>query len=186
MQVSPTLQRHSVLFIDSLENKECEVNTNKQDEETRASNNCVYGSNNIETNRSNNANTANESNRVSCGTATPKQNEKKGTKSKRNIQNHLLPHRGKQNNRKKASQSNRSVLNERSRNPIHTCMVSDSQLRRMDADKMSNNHHEVVLNAKSGMKVEEAANHVDSEADLIIMDAGTNNLHDSTPEEVAE
>ena len=48
------------------------------------------------------------------------------------------------------------------------------------------NHHEVVLNAKSGMEVEETANHVDSEADEIIMHAGTNNLRDSTPEEVAE
>ena len=51
---------------------------------------------------------------------------------------------------------------------------------------MSNNHHEVVLNAKSGMKVEEAANHVDCDADVIITHAGTNNLRDSTPQEVAE
>ncbi len=37
------------------------------------------------------------------------------------------------------------------------------------------------------MKVEEAANHVDdSEADVITMHFGTNNLRDSTPEEIAE
>ena len=122
----------------------------------------------------------------SCGNAATKQNENKGTRPKRNTQNHQQPHRGKENNRNKTSQSNRSVPNERSRNPIHICMVGDSQLRRMDADKMSNNHHEAKLNAKSGMKVEEAANHVDVEADVIIMHAGTNNLRDSTPEEVAE
>ena len=60
-------------------------------------------------------------------------------------------------------------------------MVDDSQLNRMDADKMSNNHHEVVLNGKSGMTVEEAANHVDCEADVIIMHAWTNNLRDKIP-----
>ena len=189
-QVSPTLKRHDAFLIDSLENKESEMNTIKQVEETRASNNSVHGGKNVETSRTNNANNANESNRKSCGTAATKQNENKGTKPKRNTQNHQQPHRGKENNRNKTSQSNRSVPNERSRNPIHICMVGDSQLRRMDADKMSNNHHEVVLNAKSGMKVEEAANHVDSEADseadVIIMHAGTNNLRDSTPEEVAE
>ena len=65
-------------------------------------------------------------------------------------------------------------------------MVGDSQLFRLDSDKMSNKHHEVVLNAKSGVKVEEAANHVDPDADVIIVHAGTNNLRDSNPQEVAE
>ena len=51
---------------------------------------------------------------------------------------------------------------------------------------MSSKHHEVVLSAKSGMRVEEAANHVDPDADEIIMHAGTNNLRGSTTEEVAE
>ena len=36
------------------------------------------------------------------------------------------------------------------------------------------------------MKVEEAANHVNLDADVIIMHAGTNNMRDSTPEEVTE
>eukprot|EP00112_Aurelia_sp_Birch-Aquarium-sp1_P009412 Seg207.3 transcript_id=Seg207.3/GoldUCD/mRNA.D3Y31 product="hypothetical protein" protein_id=Seg207.3/GoldUCD/D3Y31 len=185
-QVSPTLKRHDAFLIDSLENKASETNTTKLVQATRAPNNSVHGGKNVETNRTNNANNANESNRVSFGTATTKHNENNGAKPKRNTQNHQQPRRGKENNRNKTSQSNRSVPNERSHNPIHICMVGDSQLRRMDADKMSNNHHEVVLNAKSGMKVEEAANLVDSEADVIIMHAGTNNLRDSTPEEFAE
>ena len=42
------------------------------------------------------------------------------------------------------------------------------------------------MNAKSGMKVEEAANRVDSDGYVTIMHAGTNNLRDSTTEEVAE
>ena len=36
------------------------------------------------------------------------------------------------------------------------------------------------------MKVEEAANQVDCEADVMIMHAGTSNTHDLTPEGVAE
>ena len=185
-QVSPTLKRHDTFCIDSLEYKESEMNTFKKVEETRASNSSVHGGKNVETSWTNNANNAKESTRKSYGNAATKQNENKGTRPKRNTQNHQQPHLGKENNRNKASQSNTSVPNERSRNPIHICMVGDSQLSRMDADKMSNNHHEVNLNAKSGIKVEEAANHVDVEANVIIMHAGTNNLRDSTPEDVAE
>ena len=51
---------------------------------------------------------------------------------------------------------------------------------------MSNKHHEVVLSAKSRMRGEEADNYVDPDADVIIMHAGTNNMRDSTTEEVAE
>ena len=78
------------------------------------------------------------------------------------------------------------VSSETSRNPIRLCVVGDSQLNRLDADKISNNHHEIVLNGKSGMKVEEAAIHVDCVADVIIMHAGTNNLRDEIPEGIAE
>ena len=84
-----------------------------------------------------------------------------------------------ENDRNSTSQPNNSFANERSNDPIHICMVGDS-------DKMSNKHHEVALNAKSGMKLEEAANHVDPDTDVIIMHAGTNNLRDSTPEEITE
>lgn len=51
---------------------------------------------------------------------------------------------------------------------------------------MTNNYYEFVLKVKSGMEVDEAANHVDCEADVIIMHAATNNLRDSNPEEMAE
>ena len=81
-----------------------------------------------------------------------------------------------ENNRNSTSQPNNSLANERSNDAIHICMVGDSQLLRLDSDKMSNKHQEVVLNAKSGMRVEEAANHVDRDADVIIMHAGTNTL----------
>ena len=91
-----------------------------------------------------------------------------------------------ENNRNSTSQPNNSLANERSNDAIHICMVGDSQLLRLDSDKMPNKHHEVVLNAKSGMRVEEAANHADPDADVIIMHAGTNNLRGSTPQEVAE
>ena len=105
--------------------------------------------------------------RSAHGTGTAKQHKNKEGKSKKNTQNQQQS-RGKENNRNGSSNNrngsskfSKMVSNETSPHPIQICMVGDSQLRRMDADKMSNNHHEVVLNAKSGMKVEEAANHVD-------------------------
>ena len=54
-------------------------------------------------------------------------------------------------------------------------MVGDSQQLKLDSDEMSNKHHE-VLNAKSGLRFEGAANHVDPDTNVIIMHAGTNNL----------
>ena len=51
---------------------------------------------------------------------------------------------------------------------------------------MLSKHHEVVLSAKSGMRVEEAANHEDPDANVIIMHADTNNLQESTSEVVTE
>ena len=65
-------------------------------------------------------------------------------------------------------------------------MVGDSQILRLGYDKMLSKHHEVVLSAKSGMRVEEAANHEDPDANVIIMHADTNNLQESTSEVVTE
>ena len=42
----------------------------------------------------------------------------------------------------------------------------------------------VILNAKSGMKVEEAANHTDPDADVIIIQVGSNDLRDLTSEKL--
>ena len=181
-QVSPTLKRHDTFLIDSLENNTSEVNTMKQVGETHASNNSVNRSGKSEIPRTADASNANESYTATHGNRTAKQHKNKEGKSKKNTQNQQQP-RGKENNRNGTSKFSKMVSNETSRHPIRICMVGDSQLRRMDADKMSNNHHEVMLNEKSGMKVEEAANHVDCEADVIIMHAGTNNLRDSTPED---
>ena len=191
-QVSPTLKRHDTFLIDSLENNTSEVNTMKQVGETQASNKSVNSSGKPEIPRTAHASITSESHTVAHGTGTAKQHKNKEGKSKKNTQNQQQS-RGKENNRNGSSNNrngssklSKMVSNETSPHPIQICMVGDSQLRRMDAEKMSNNHHQVVLNAKSGMKVEEAANHVDCDADVIIMHAGTNNLRDSTPEEVAE
>ena len=164
----------------------------KQVGETQASNKSVNSSGKPEIPRTAHASITSESHTVAHGTGTAKQHKNKEGKSKKNTQNQQQS-RGKENNRNGSSNNrngsskfSKMISNETSPHPILICMVGDSQLRRMDADKMSNNHHQVVLNAKSGMKVEEAANHVDCDADVIIMHAGTNNLRDSTPEEVAE
>ena len=66
---------------------------------------------------------------------------------------------------------------------IYTWLVT---LNHSDRTLIKFQTNEVVLNAKSGMRVDEAANHVDPDADVIIMQASTNNLRDSTSEEVGE
>ena len=166
--------------------KESGTNATKQSEETQELNSNVHRGINLERYRTPHGNNITQSNRVPYNTTATKQTEYKMAKSKRNTQNRQQHRRSMENNINSTSQPNNSLANERSKDAIHICMVGDSQLLRLDSDKMSNKHHEVVLNAKSGMKVEEAANHVDPDADVIIMHAGTNNLRDLTPEEVAE
>ena len=119
-------------------------------------------------------------------TTATKPTEYKVVESKRNTQNRQQHSWSMENNRNSTSQPNNSLANERSNDPIHLRMVGDSQLLRLDSDKMSNKHYEVVLNAKSGVRGEEAAYCVDTDADVIIMHAGTNNLRDSTLEEAAD
>ena len=165
---------------------ESETNLTKQSEETQGPNSNVHRGINSEIHRTQHENNTKQSNRVPYDTTATKQTENKVAKSKRNTQNRQQHRRSMENNRNSTSQPNNSHANERSNDPIHICMVGDSQLLRLDSDKMSNKHHEVVLNAESGMRVEEAANYVDSDADVIIMHAGTNNLRDSTPKEIAE
>ena len=105
-----------------------------------------------------------ESNRVPYDTTATKQNENKVAKSKRAIQNRKQHRRIMENNRNSISQPNNALANKRSNDPIHIGMFENSQLLRLDSDKMTNKHHEVILSAKSGMRVEEVANHVDSDA----------------------
>ena len=150
---------------------------------TRTANSNPNNANSNPNNTNPNPNNANEPYTSTRGTATAKKHKIKEGKTKQHTHNKQQP-RGMENNQNKTSTF--SKTSGTSRKPIQICMVGDSQLSRMDAQKMSNNHHVVMLNGKSGMKVEEAANRVDCEADVIIMHVGTNNLCDETPEEVAE
>ena len=157
-QVSPTLQRQDTFVLDSLENNASEVSTMKQVGKARKNNNKV---------------TRNEKDKEEI-LRSPRTN------------NNKLQHRKKENKQHEKRKSQRLSSHQAAGKPVHICMVGDSQLLRLDAEKMSNNHHEVILNAKSGMKVEEASEYVDPDADVLILHAGTNNLRDSTPSELAE
>ena len=96
-----------------------------------------------------NPNNANEPYTSTRGTATAKKHKIKEGKTKQHTHNKQQP-RGMENNQNKTTFSKTSGT---SRKPIQICMVGDSQLSRMDAQKMSNNHHVIMLNGKSGMKI---------------------------------
>ena len=96
-QVSPTLKRHDIFFIDSLENNTSELNTMKQVGETHTSNNNVNRNGKSELPRTVDASNANESYTATHGTGTAKQHENKEGKPKKNTQTQQQP-RGKEKN----------------------------------------------------------------------------------------
>ena len=132
--------------------KESERNATKQSEETQGPNNNVRMGISIERYRTQHGNNITKSNRVPYNTTATKQTENKVAKSKRHTKNRQQHRRSMENNRNSTSQPNNSLANERSNDAIHIRMVRDSQLLRWDSDKIPKKHHEVVLNAKSGVE----------------------------------
>ena len=66
-------------------------------------------------------------------------------------------------------------------------LIGDSQLRRLDTEKLSNDHHSVGINAKPGLKIQQVAQTVGkTDRNIIIVHTGTNNILKSTPEELCD
>ena len=56
-------------------------------------------------------------------------------------------------------------------------MVGNSQLKRLQPEKLSNRHHTVDIRAFSGMKIQQAASKLGKcDSNIIIVHAGTNNM----------
>ena len=71
---------------------------------------------------------------------------------------------------------------------VKVLIVGDSNLRNVKEEKLTNDRRNVIVRFKPGMKIEEANKKVGSntEFDVIIVHAGTNNLRDSTPKDLTE
>ena len=59
-------------------------------------------------------------------------------------------------------------------------MIGDSQLKRLQPEKLSNRHHTVDIRAFSGMQIQQGANNLGKcDSNIIIVHAGTNNIGES-------
>ena len=67
-------------------------------------------------------------------------------------------------------------------------LVGDSNLRNVKEEKLSNDHRDVEIRFKPGMRIEETNKKVgeNNEFDVIIVHAGTNNLRDETAKDLTE
>jgi len=71
---------------------------------------------------------------------------------------------------------------------VKVLIVGDSNLRNVKEEKLTNDRRNVILRFKPGMKVEEENKKPGSNTDfdVIIVHAGSNNLRDSTPKDLTE
>eukprot|EP00112_Aurelia_sp_Birch-Aquarium-sp1_P025737 Seg873.11 transcript_id=Seg873.11/GoldUCD/mRNA.D3Y31 product="hypothetical protein" protein_id=Seg873.11/GoldUCD/D3Y31 len=70
---------------------------------------------------------------------------------------------------------------------LKVMLVGDSQLRRVDEANLTNDHHVVEKIFKPGMKIKKAASLArKSSSDVIIIHAGTNNVGNSSPEQLCK
>ena len=70
---------------------------------------------------------------------------------------------------------------------LKVLIVGDSQLRRIDDTKLSNDHRDVEIDCKPGMKIKQAVSKVGkSDKEIIIVHAATNDAKSSAPEQLCK
>ena len=71
---------------------------------------------------------------------------------------------------------------------LNVLVVGDSQRRQEKGEKLDNDRRTVEVRFKPGMKIAEVKNKVDGSdnSDVIIVHAGTNNVNDKSPSDLAE
>ena len=82
-------------------------------------------------------------------------------------------------------QSNDTKTNRsKDKDKLEVMLVGDSQMRRVDESKLTNDHHVVENGFKPGLTVKEAASLAGKScSDVIIIHAGTISISNSSPEE---
>ena len=65
-------------------------------------------------------------------------------------------------------------------------IVGDSQVKRLDQEKLCNQYRDVEILGQSGMRIKQAAAKTGkTDSDVIIVHAGTNNLSSTSPEQLS-
>eukprot|EP00112_Aurelia_sp_Birch-Aquarium-sp1_P025234 Seg83.3 transcript_id=Seg83.3/GoldUCD/mRNA.D3Y31 product="hypothetical protein" protein_id=Seg83.3/GoldUCD/D3Y31 len=70
---------------------------------------------------------------------------------------------------------------------VKVLIVGDSQLRRIDDSKLSNDHRDIEIACKPGRKIKQAVSKVGkSDKEIIIVHAATDDVKSSTPEQLCK
>ena len=111
---------------------------------------------------------------------TGKQNKNKNATNKQDS------HR--RNTKKAANNNNTSnVPNQTKAKKIKVLIAGDSQLRRIEDSKLSNDHRQVEIKCKPGMKIKQLVNKVGKcDKEIIIIHAATNDVKSNEPESLCE
>ena len=114
------------------------------------------------------------------------QKEKKnprGGQKKNNVNLNEKQSTERKSARKQKSTGDTTTNSLDNRAKVKVTMIGDSQLKRLQPEKLCNNHHTVDIRAFGGMKIQQAAKKLGKcDSNIIIVHAGTNNVQDSSPE----
>ena len=97
---------------------------------------------------------------------------------------------GKRNNQQHPTKRNEIKSNNKPNNKnkkIKMVVIGDSQLRNLDGSKLTNEHHTVEVIPDPGARIAKMkGKQIDSDADVILIHAGTNNVKSTEPEALAD
>ena len=92
-----------------------------------------------------------------------------------------------QNKGKNSKRNNVSETTCNQKEKLKFTIVGDSQVKRLDQDKLSNSYRDVEVKGISGMRIQQAADTLGkTKSHIIIVHAATNDWSKSTPEKLAE
>ena len=91
-------------------------------------------------------------------------------------------------NKSQTTRKNGAETKSQMEKKVKVLIVGDSNLRNVKEEKLTNDRRNIIVRFKPGMKIEEANKKVGSntEFDVIIVHAGTNNLRNSKPKDLTE
>ena len=95
---------------------------------------------------------------------------------------------GSEQTQKQQQQQNKTTTNQKNnRKKLKVTIVGDSQVKRLDQEKLCNLYRDVEILGQSGMKIRQAAAKIGkTNSDVIIVHAGTNDLSSTSPEQLSK